>query len=64
MEVKALWGMKKVTVTPVVIIGALGSIMENFEGYMKQINMGIGPCMVQKTVLLGSARILRRVLEC
>ena len=63
MKVKALWKMKKVTVTPVVI-GALGSITENFEGYMKKIIVGFGPFMVQKTVLLGSARILRRVLEC
>lgn len=63
MERKVLRKMKKVTVTPVVI-GALGSITENFEGYMNKINVGLGPYIVQKTVLLGSARILRRVLEC
>lgn len=63
MERLVLRKMKKVTVTPVVI-GALGSITENFEGYMNKINVGLGPYIVQKTVLLGSARILRRVLEC
>ena len=31
--------MKKVTVT-LVVIGALGRITENFEGYMKMINVG------------------------
>lgn len=41
--------MKKVTVTPV-LIGALGSITKNFEDSMKKIDVGLGPCMVEKTV--------------
>ena len=40
-KVKALWKMKKVTVI-LVVIGALGRITENFEGYMKMINVGFG----------------------
>ena len=36
-------------VTPV-LIGALGSITKNFEDSMKKIDVGLGPCMVEKTV--------------
>ena len=55
-EVKTLWKLKKVTTTPVVI-GALGACTED-------IHVGLQAHTMQKTVLLGSARILRQVLDC
>lgn len=54
--------MKSVKVV-LVVIGALGTIPERLEGYLKNIKAGIEVAAIQRTVLLGSARILRRVLE-
>ena len=62
IEIKALWRSKKVLIDPVVI-GALGSITDRLEGYLAVVHVGLKPVTMQKTVLLGSARILRRVLE-
>ena len=54
--------MKSVKVV-LVVIGALVAIPKRLEGYLKNINAGIELTALQRTVLLGSARILRRVLE-
>ena len=62
IEIEAIWRLKKVLIVPVVI-GALGSITDRLEGYLTDIHVGLKPVTMQKTVLLGSARILRRVLE-
>ena len=62
IEIKALWRLKKVLIVPVVI-GTLGSITDRLEGYLADIHVGLKPVTMQKTVLLGSARILRRVME-
>ena len=58
IEIKALWRLKKVLIVPVVI-GALGGITDRLEGYLADIHV----VTMQKTVLHGSARILRRVLK-
>ena len=57
-EMARLW----VKVVPVVI-GALGMITKKFEGYIKECDDNIRIEVIQKTTLLGSARILRRVLS-
>ena len=62
IEIKELWKMKRVKVVPVVI-GVLGTIPKRLEDYLRNINAGIELAALQRTVLLGSARILRRVLE-
>ena len=54
--------MKKVVISPIVI-GVLGNFTERLEGYLNNINTRLQPYNMQKTVLLGSARILRRVLK-
>ena len=43
--------------------GTLGAIPKQFNNRLKQICITIGTAQVQKTVLLGTARILRMVLE-
>ena len=61
-EVTRLWNMRKVQVIPVVI-GALGSVSKEFEKWTESLKI---PCItieMQKTALLGTARILRRVLD-
>ena len=53
--------MRKVIVVPVVV-GALGAISVNFE-YTKRIGMNVRLEVIQKTALLGTAKILRKVLS-
>ena len=53
----------KVKIIPLVV-GSLGTIAKQFGSRLKQIGITVGRAQVQKTVeLLGTARILRKVLE-
>ena len=52
----------KVKIKPLVV-GSLGAIPKQFGNRLKQIGITAGTAQVQKTVLLGTARILRKVLE-
>ena len=51
----------KVKIIPLVV-GSLGAIPKQFGNRLKQIGIAVGTAQVQKTVLLGTARILRMVL--
>ena len=61
-ELKRLWSLKKVEVEPLVL-GALGCIGNSFSGWMDTLGTKLNVGIVQKSVLLGTARILRKVLE-
>ena len=61
-ELKKLWSLKKVEVVPV-IVGALGCISKGFSGWMDTLGIKLNVGMVQKSVLLATARILRKVLD-
>ena len=56
-----IWSVK-VKIIPLVV-GSLGAIPKEFGNRLKQIGITAGTTQVQKTVLLGTARILRKVLE-
>ena len=60
-ELQKIWTVK-VKITPLVV-GSLGAIPKQFGNRLKQIGITVGIAQVQKTVLLGMARILRKVLE-
>ena len=60
-KLKRLW-LLKVEVVPVVV-GALGCISKGFSGWMDTLGIKLNVGMVQKSVLLGIARILRKVLD-
>ena len=45
------------------VVGSLGAIPKQFGNILKQIDITAGAAQVQKSVLLGTARILRKVLE-
>ena len=62
-EIARLWQMKIVDVTPI-IVGALGSITTTFEKYIKSLGIEIRIEHVQKSALLGTAKIQRKVLSC
>ena len=45
------------------VVGSLGAIPKQFCNRLKQIGIAAGTAQVQKTVLRGTVRILRKVLE-
>ena len=55
-------GNVKVKIIPLVA-DSLGAIPKQFGNRLKQIGITAGTAQVQKTVLLGTARIVRKVLE-
>ena len=61
-EIKTVWQLRKVSVVPIVI-GALGAITPNFKRYLDSVSCKLRVSNLQKTALLGSAHILRKVLE-
>ena len=61
-EIAKVWRMRKVIVVPVAI-GALGAVSVNFKEYMKRIGVNVRLEVIQKTALLGTAKILRKVLS-
>ena len=54
--------INKVFIIPI-IIGALGSVTKRFKSYLEQLNCDVQMEVVQRTCLLGTARILRKVLD-
>ena len=60
-ELQKIWNVK-VTIIPLVV-GSLGAVPKQFGNRLKQIGITAGTAEVQKTVLLGTARVLRKVLE-
>ena len=59
---KRLWSIKKVEVKPLVA-GALGCISKGFSEWMNTLGIKLSVGIVQKSMLLGRARILRKVLN-
>ena len=57
-----MWSMKKVIVIPV-IIGALGAVSREFDKWIEKIGIDLRVGHIQKTALLETARIVRKVLE-
>ena len=60
-ELQKIWNVK-VKIIPLVV-GSLGAIPKQFGNRLKQIGIAVGTAQVQKTVLLGTAGILKKVLE-
>ena len=60
-ELQKIWNVK-VKIIPLVV-GSLGAIPKQFGKRLKQIGITAGTAQVQKPVLLGTARILGKVLE-
>ena len=61
-EIGRMWGIRKVQVVPAVI-GALGSVPKGFDKWIEKLDIQCNIVDMQKTALLGTARILRKVLE-
>lgn len=44
-------------------MGALGTVLKKLGGYLEIIGVGTPVELIEKTVLLGSARLFRNILE-
>ena len=62
IELKRIWQKEKVEVIPI-IIGALGAIPKNLKKNLERIGVDLPIGLLQKSVLLGTSNILRRVLS-
>ena len=58
IELQKVWNVKVVVIP--VVIGALGTMLKNH--YINQIDNPVDIISIQKTAILGTAYILRRVL--
>ena len=56
------WGIRRVEVVPVVV-GALGAVSKRLDTWLDNLGITINTAFLQKKALLGTARILRKVLE-
>ena len=61
-EIGRMWKCGKVLVIPIVI-GALGTIGTNFKAWTKVIKMDSYVDLMQKACLLGTVKIIRKVLD-
>ena len=62
-NIARLWQMKKVVVI-LIVVGALGTITKTLEKYIESPGTEIRIEHVQKSALLGTARIIRKVVSC
>ena len=61
-EIRKLWKCKNVKVVPIVI-GALGTIEESCDKWIKSLELAKYKDLMQTACLLGTSRILRKVLD-
>ena len=62
IELERLW--KKKTMTIPIVIGSLGAISKQFKNHLNRLDLDkISIIDIQKSVLLGTAHILRKVLQ-
>ena len=59
-KIARLWQMKKVAVIPI-LVGALGTITTKFEKYIESLGIEIRTEHVQRSALIGTARIIRKI---
>ena len=60
-ELQKIWNVKAKIIP--LAVDSLGAIPKQFGNRLKQIGMKAGTAQVQKTVLLGTTRILRKIFE-
>ena len=61
-EIGKLWGIRQQEVVPLVV-GALGAVSKRVDTWLDKLGITISTGFRQKTALLRTSRILRKVLE-
>ena len=60
-EVRKMWGVRTKVIP--IVVGALGTIPMRLKENLRAIGVDTSIELIQRSALLGSARILRKVLE-
>ena len=58
-----MWNIRSIKIIPVVV-RELGSTSKKLKKYIEELGVVISIALLQKAALLGTARILRKVLDC
>ena len=61
-EIERLWGIRHLEIVPVVV-DALGGVSNRLDEWLEKLGVTIRTGLLQKTALLGTVRILRKLLE-
>jgi len=61
IEIQRMWKMKTEVIP--IVIGALGTIKKGMDNNIRNVSENLNIKSLQKTCLLGTARILRKVLS-
>jgi hypothetical protein len=61
-EIKKVWKLKTVHIVPI-IVGALGAVPPDLRAHLDAVDCRLPISTIQKTALLGTAHILRKVLD-
>ena len=61
-EIRKLWGTRRVEVI-LVVVDALSAVSKRLNTWLDNLGITINMGLLQKTALLGTARILGKVLE-
>ena len=61
-EIRRLWKLRNVEIFPLVV-GALGKVSLEFYRWMGKLGITCNVGVMQKSALLGTAEMLRKVLE-
>jgi len=61
LEIQRLWNVRAEVIP--IVIGALGALSPKFEGWLQRLNIKLHPSILQKSVLLETAGLLRRTLN-
>ena len=61
-DVATICSVRKVVIIPI-IIAALGTLSKNFKGYIEELEMRPMTSLLQKTYVLGTAKVIRRTLD-
>ena len=57
-----LWSVRTVLLIPI-IIGAFGTLNKNFKRYVEELEIMQMTSLLQKTCVLGTAKVIRKVLD-
>ena len=60
-EIRKMWGVRTEVIP--VVMGALGTVPKRLEKYLESMGVSTPIELIQRTALLGTARILRQVIE-
>ena len=59
-----MWNIRIINKAILLVVGELGSTSKKLKNCLEELGVVISPVLLQKKTLLGTAYILRKVLDC